>query len=55
MKVWQQDDCKKIYTVGSPAGITPHMLCAGQRGRDSCSVSGFTIFQQGDQIGQLLA
>jgi hypothetical protein len=38
MTVWQQEECKKQYTVGSPAGITPHMLCAGMRGKDSCSV-----------------
>lgn len=37
MEAWKQEDCKKIYTVGSPAGITPHMLCAGKRGMDSCS------------------
>jgi len=51
MTVWKQEDCKKIYTVGSPAGITPHMLCAGQRGKDSCSgdSGGPLVHQMSDQ------
>ena len=38
MKAWNQEECKRKYITGSPAGITSHMLCAGERGKDSCMV-----------------
>ena len=35
-KVWDNAKCKNIYGSMAPGGITEHMLCAGQKGQDSC-------------------
>ena len=35
-KVWSNTDCSNIYGSNAPGGITEHMLCAGQKGQDSC-------------------
>ena len=39
MEVWNNKKCKDTYGPHAPGGITDHMLCAGQKGKDSCSVS----------------
>ena len=36
MQVWDNTKCKNIYGSMAPGGITEHMLCAGQKGQDSC-------------------
>merc|ERR1712165_133536 len=35
-QVWDNAKCKNIYGSMAPGGITEHMLCAGQKGQDSC-------------------
>nr|CAD7434798.1 unnamed protein product [Timema monikensis] len=37
--VWTNSECKAKYGNAAPGGIVEHFLCAGQAGRDSCSVS----------------
>ena len=37
--VWDNQECKETYGNVAPGGIMPHMLCAGFKGKDSCSVS----------------
>ena len=37
--VWDNQECKETYGNAAPGGIMPHMLCAGFKGKDSCSVS----------------
>lgn len=37
MKIWNNDKCKRTYGSTAPAGIKDTMLCAGQKGKDSCS------------------
>jgi hypothetical protein len=39
MEVWKNDKCATEYGSVAPGGITDHMLCAGELGKDSCSVS----------------
>lgn len=39
MEIWNNKKCNDTYGENAPAGITEHMLCAGQKGKDSCSVS----------------
>lgn len=39
MEIWDNSKCKGTYGRQAPGGITEHMLCAGQKGKDSCSVS----------------
>ena len=39
MEIWDNDKCKSTYGSTAPAGITDTMLCAGKKGKDSCSVS----------------
>lgn len=39
MEIWNEQLCKTTYGNHAPGGITSHMLCAGQKGKDSCSVS----------------
>lgn len=39
MEVWPNEKCSTTYGKVAPAGITNHMLCAGKKGKDSCSVS----------------
>jgi len=37
VKIWDNKVCKETYGPAAPGGIEPHMLCAGQKGKDSCS------------------
>jgi len=37
MEIWDNDKCKSTYGSTAPAGITDTMLCAGKKGKDSCS------------------
>jgi len=37
VKIWENSVCKETYGNAAPGGILPHMLCAGQKGKDSCS------------------
>ena len=39
VKIWDNPTCKDTYGNAAPGGIMDHMLCAGQKGKDSCSVS----------------
>ena len=39
MEIWDNQRCKTTYGSTAPAGITDSMLCAGKKGKDSCSVS----------------
>ncbi len=39
MQVWKNDECSSTYGSTAPGGIIESMLCAGQKGKDSCSVS----------------
>ena len=39
VKIWDNKVCKETYGDAAPGGIEDHMLCAGQQGKDSCSVS----------------
>ena len=36
--VLHEKECKKIYGTDSPVGITSDMLCAGDKGKNSCLV-----------------
>eukprot|EP00095_Tigriopus_kingsejongensis_P006640 maker-scaffold1475_size39547-snap-gene-0.9 protein:Tk06640 transcript:maker-scaffold1475_size39547-snap-gene-0.9-mRNA-1 annotation:"trypsin-1 precursor" len=37
MEIWDNARCDQIYQGVSPAGIKDHMMCAGKKGKDSCS------------------
>ena len=37
-KTWDNQRCSSTYGSNAPGGITDHMLCAGQKGQDSCMV-----------------
>jgi len=37
VKIWNNKICKETYGAAAPGGIMDHMLCAGQKGKDSCS------------------
>lgn len=37
VKIWDNKVCKETYGPAAPGGIKSHMLCAGQKGKDSCS------------------
>lgn len=37
--IWGNNECRAKYGPAAPGGIVEHMLCAGQAGKDSCSVS----------------
>jgi len=37
VKIWENSVCRDTYGNTAPGGITKHMLCAGQKGKDSCS------------------
>lgn len=37
VKIWDNPTCKDTYGNAAPGGIMDHMLCAGQKGKDSCS------------------
>ena len=39
VRIWDNPTCKSTYGNAAPGGIMDHMLCAGQKGKDSCSVS----------------
>lgn len=39
VRIWDNKVCKETYGPAAPGGIKDHMLCAGQKGKDSCSVS----------------
>ena len=39
MEIWDNARCSSTYGSTAPAGIKSTMLCAGQKGKDSCSVS----------------
>ena len=39
VRIWDNKVCKDTYGPAAPGGIMDHMLCAGQKGKDSCSVS----------------
>ena len=39
VRIWDNPTCKDTYGNAAPGGIMDHMLCAGQKGKDSCSVS----------------
>ena len=39
MKIWNNKKCSDLYGNVAPAGIKDSMMCAGQQGKDSCSVS----------------
>ena len=47
MEIWDNARCSKTYGSTAPAGITETMLCAGQKGKDSCSVSLVQNFRNG--------
>ena len=60
VKIWDNPTCKDTYGNAAPGGIMDHMLCAGQKGKDSCSVRKtfitklFTNFcMQGDSGGPM--
>ena len=38
-KTWGNQRCSSTYGSNAPGGITDHMMCAGQKGQDSCMVS----------------
>merc|ERR1712213_116166 len=37
VKIWDNPTCKDTYGNAAPGGIMDHMMCAGQKGKDSCS------------------
>jgi len=37
VRIWDNKVCKDTYGPAAPGGIMDHMLCAGQKGKDSCS------------------
>merc|ERR1711973_441224 len=37
VRIWDNPTCKDTYGNAAPGGIMDHMLCAGQKGKDSCS------------------
>lgn len=39
MEIWDNQRCSRIYGSTAPAGIKDTMMCAGKKGKDSCSVS----------------
>ena len=38
MEIWDNARCSSTYGSTAPAGIKDTMLCAGKKGKDSCSV-----------------
>ncbi len=43
--VLNEEECKKIYSTESPVPMTSDMLCAGDRGKNSCMVNFNSINQ----------
>lgn len=37
MEIWDNARCSSTYGSTAPAGIKDTMLCAGKKGKDSCS------------------
>jgi len=37
VRIWDNPTCKDTYGNAAPGGIMDHMMCAGQKGKDSCS------------------
>jgi secreted trypsin-like serine protease len=37
VRIWDNAQCKSTYGKAAPGGIESHMLCAGQKGKDSCN------------------
>lgn len=37
VRIWENAECKSTYGKAAPGGIESHMLCAGQKGKDSCN------------------
>ena len=50
VKIWDNAKCKNTYGNAAPGGIMDHMLCAGEQGRDSCSVSNIILGKQGQLV-----
>ena len=50
VKIWDNAKCKNTYGNAAPGGIMDHMLCAGEQGRDSCSVSNIIFGKQGQPV-----
>ena len=46
VKIWDNPTCKDTYGNAAPGGIMDHMLCAGQKGKDSCSVSLHELYKR---------
>lgn len=56
IKVWKNSDCSATYGRQAPGGIISSMMCAGRKGKDSCSgdsggplmvVEGGVVYQVG--------
>lgn len=43
-KTWGNQRCSSTYGSNAPGGITDHMLCAGQKGQDSCMVKDYVHY-----------
>ena len=41
---WSNAVCRSTYGSNAPGGIIDSMLCAGQKGQDSCMVILYTLF-----------
>ena len=39
LRVWDNTECRNTYGRAAPGGIVQSHLCAGELGKDSCSVS----------------
>jgi secreted trypsin-like serine protease len=39
ISIWTNSECRTKYGSAAPGGIVEHFICAGQAGKDSCSVS----------------
>merc|ERR1712158_244988 len=55
METWDNQRCKTTYGSTAPAGITDSMLCAGKKGKDSCSgdCGGPFVTPEGDHWTQI--
>jgi len=55
MEIWDNQRCKTTYGSTAPAGITDSMLCAGKKGKDSCSgdSGGPFVTPEGDHWTQI--
>ena len=48
-KTWSNSRCSSTYGSNAPGGITEHMMCAGQKGQDSCMVSTLRFLMENDK------